>query len=173
MVGAEMTLQNDKIVGFETPEKRDILFAKLKEIINTHKSDVGALIRILQLCQGVTGYLPLPVIDLISKEMDVPVAKIYSTLTFYAFFTLVPRGKHVIQVCNGTACYVKGGKNILDAIEREYHLTPGGITPDNRFSLDMVRCLGCCGLAPVMMVGEDVFREVKAAQVKEILDNYK
>jgi NADH:ubiquinone oxidoreductase subunit E len=163
----------ESIKGYETNEKKLKLFCELQKVIDEHRNAVGAPIRIMQLTQELCGYLPLPVLEIISKELDISLSQLYSILTFYHFFTLAPKGKHVIQVCKGTACYVKGGQKILDSLKKDFNLTPGGITPDGKYSLDMVRCLGCCGLSPVMAVGDDVYRKVKPGQIKDILSNYK
>ena len=160
------------IKGCETEEQKLKLFHALQEIIEKNRHTVGAPIRVLQSVQEICGYLPLPVLELISKEMDIPLSKLYNILTFYHFFTLVPQGKYVIQVCKGTSCYVKGGQMILDFLKRKYQLTPGGITVDGKYSLDMVRCLGCCGLSPVIAVGHDIYRKVKPAYLKDILNGY-
>lgn len=144
----------------------------IKNIINLNRQKSGAAIRVLQQVQGLIGYLPLEALDIVSKELAIPLSKLYSIITFYHFFTTVPRGKYIIQVCKGTACYVKGGQKILDSLKRSYGLEPGGTTSDSRFSLDMVRCLGCCGLSPVIAIGPDVYRKVKASQLKDILSAY-
>jgi NADH:ubiquinone oxidoreductase subunit E len=146
---------------------------EILEIIRLNINKSGAPIRIMQQTQELVGYLPLSALQLISHETKIPLSKLYSIITFYHYFTLVPHGKHIIQVCKGTACYVKGGQKILDFLKREYNLDPGGTTLDRKFSLNMVRCLGCCGLAPVMAVGNDVYRTVKTSQLKEILSYYK
>ena len=161
------------IKGFETEEEKLKLFIELQRILERNRETAGATIRILQQTQELCGYLPGPVLELVSRELDIPLAKLYSILTFYHFFTLSPKGKYVIQVCKGTACYVKGGQRILDVLKKDFHLGPGETTQDGRFSLDMVRCLGCCGLSPVMAVGNDVYRKVKPSSVKEILSSYK
>jgi NADH:ubiquinone oxidoreductase subunit E len=126
----------------------------------------------LQQAQGLIGYLPPIVLKTISREMKTPLSEVYGIVSFYHFFTMVPKGRHVIQVCMGTTCYVKGGQRILDALEKEYNLEPEGITPDGRFSLETVRCLGCCGLSPVMAIGGNVHRRVKPAEIKDILSSY-
>jgi len=161
------------IKGFDTPEEKLRLYRELRQILDNNQGKAGATIRILQQTQELCGYLPAPVLDLISKEISIPLSKLYGILTFYHFFSTVPKGKYVIQVCKGTACYVKGGQKILDTLKKVYNLEPGGITPDGKYSLDMVRCLGCCGLSPVIAVGNDVYRKVKPASLKEILGNYK
>jgi len=168
-----LSVLDERIKGFETPKKKLELFHQLQEIIDKHRDTVGAPIRILQLTQELCGYLPLPILEIISKELNISFSELFSILSFYHFFTVVPKGKYVIQVCKGTACYVKGGQKILDSLQREFGLVPGGITADGKYSLDMVRCLGCCGLSPVMAVGDDVYRKVKPGQIKDILSAYK
>lgn len=132
----------------------------------------GAVIRVLQQVQGEIGYLPAGVLQFISEELEVPLSEIYGIVSFYSFFTMVPKGKHRISVCLGTACYVKGGEKIINAFAKEMKLEPGGITEDGNFSLETVRCLGCCGLSPVMAIGEDVYRRVRPSQIKEIIGSY-
>lgn len=148
------------------------LEAEILDIISLNRNKSGATIRILQQVQGLIGYLPLEALQIVSKEINMPLSKLYSIITFYHFFTTVPRGKHIIQVCKGTACYVKGGQKILDSLKTQYNLEPGGTTDDRKFSLDMVRCLGCCGLSPVIAIGADVYRKVKPSQLKDILSAY-
>lgn len=160
------------IKGLETENQKLKLFSDLQDIIEKNRNATGATIRVLQKAQELCGYLPAPVLDLISQEMNIPLSRLYSILTFYHSFTLVPKGKYAIQVCKGTSCYVKGGQKILDALRKNYSLEPGGITEDGKFSLDMVRCLGCCGLSPVIAVGNDIYRKVKPGNLKEILNSY-
>lgn len=158
---------NDKGV-IDTATKKEII-----KIINNTKGEAGALIRILQQVQGVVGYLPKEALQIISDELKVPLSEIYGIVSFYSFFKLVPKGKHVVQVCMGTACYVRGGERIIKTLAKDYDLEPEGITEDGNFSLDIIRCLGCCGLSPVMAIGEDVHRKVKPSDVNNILSSYK
>jgi NADH:ubiquinone oxidoreductase subunit E len=145
---------------------------KIKDIIEANKYLKGALIRILQSAQGLYGYLPSQVLTIISDEMKVPLSEVSGIVSFYSFFSTVPKGDHVIQVCLGTSCYVKGGQRILETLKKDYGLEPGGTTSDNKFSLETVRCLGCCGLSPVVAVGEDIHRRVKPGKIKNILSTY-
>jgi NADH:ubiquinone oxidoreductase subunit E len=168
-----LNMLNETIKGFESEQEKLKLYGELQLILDRNKGKAGSTIRILQQSQELCGYLPSPVLDLLARELNTPLSKLYSILTFYHFFTLVPKGKYVIQVCKGTACYVKGGQKILDALKRDYSLEPGGITGDGKFSLDMVRCLGCCGLSPVIAIGSDVYRKVKPTELKGILSSYK
>jgi len=148
-------------------------FQRIQGIIDDTGGQAGAPIRVLQQAQGVVGYLPPTVLKTISRDLKIPLSELHGIVTFYSFFSMLPKGRHVIQVCLGTACYVKGGQQILDLLKKEYVLEPEGITPDGKFSLEIVRCLGCCGLAPVIAIGDDIHRKVKPGQVKEILSMYK
>jgi len=148
------------------------VFRQIQEMIDDTGGQAGALIRVLQQAQGLIGYLPVPVLKTISKDLKIPISEVYGIVSFYHFFTMVPKGRHVIQVCMGTSCYVKGGHRLLDTFKKELNLEPEEITPDGRFSLETVRCLGCCGLSPVMAIGSDVHSKVKASKLKDILDSY-
>jgi NADH:ubiquinone oxidoreductase subunit E len=148
-------------------------FEKIQAIIDRTSNKAGASIRVLQQAQGLVGYLPPGVLKAISRDMKIPLSELYGIVSFYSFFSLVPKGKYVLQVCMGTSCYVKGGEKILDTLRKDYNLVPGGITSDGRFSLEMVRCLGCCGLSPVIAIGKDVHRKVKPSHLKDILSSYR
>lgn len=149
------------------------VFRQIRKMIDDTGGQAGGIIRVLQQAQGLIGYLPAPVIKTISRDLKVPLSELYGIISFYHFFSMVPKGKYVIQVCLGTSCYVKGGQRVLDTLRKEWGLEPGGITPDGRFSLETVRCLGCCGLSPVMAIGEDVHRKVKPSQLKDVLNSYR
>jgi NADH:ubiquinone oxidoreductase subunit E len=149
------------------------IFRQIQEMIDETGGQAGGIIQVLQQAQGLIGYLPAPVIKTISRDLKVPLSEVYGIISFYHFFSLVPKGKHVIQVCMGTSCYVKGGQRILNMLKKEWGLEPGGITADGRFSMETVRCLGCCGLSPVMAIGEDVHRKVKPSQLRDILNSYR
>ena len=145
---------------------------QIRKIVETTSGQAGAPIRVLQQVQGLVGYLPREVLETISEEMRIPLSELYGITSFYSFFSMVPKGKYVVQVCLGTSCYVKGGQRLLDTLRKEVGLEPQGITPDGKFSLETVRCLGCCGLSPVMAIGDDVHRKVKPSEVKDILSSY-
>jgi NADH:ubiquinone oxidoreductase subunit E len=144
----------------------------LKEIIAKHKGEPGCAMPILQETQGVYGYLPIELQNVIAEELQVPLSEIYGIVTFYSQFTIVPKGKHRIGVCLGTACYVRGSQDILDRVARELDIAVGETTPDGKFSLDATRCLGACGLAPVMMIGDDVYGSLTPDKIPTILAKY-
>jgi NADH-quinone oxidoreductase E subunit len=141
-------------------------------IITTYQGQRGSLIPVLQEIQDYYGYLPVEVQEIVAHGLGIPASEVYGVVTFYNFFTMVPRGRHTIKVCMGTACYVRGGKKILDRLERDLGVAVGGTTEDLRFSLDVVRCLGACGLAPTMMVDNDVHQRLKPSKLDTVLESY-
>lgn len=147
--------------------------SQIDKVIATFGKKPGGLIPMLEQIQSYLGYIPLSVQERISKKTGIPESKIYGVVSFYSFFTMQPRGRHRIQVCLGTACYVKGGKEIAEKIEKEYGVKPGQSTEDKRFTFETARCFGACGLAPVMIVDGKVYGKVNADMVDEILSQYK
>jgi len=145
---------------------------QIKKIIEATDGQAGAPIRVLQRVQGLIGYLPREALEIVSGEMRIPLSELYGITSFYSFFSMVPKGKYVIQVCLGTSCYVKGGQKIIDSLNKDFGLESGSTTPDGKFSLQTVRCIGCCGLSPVLAVNENVHRKVKPSKLKEILSSY-
>jgi NADH:ubiquinone oxidoreductase subunit E len=145
---------------------------QIKKIIEATDGRAGAPIRVLQRVQGLIGYLPREALEMVSREMRIPPSELYGITSFYSFFSMVPKGRYVIQVCLGTSCYVKGGQRIIDSLNKDLGLESGGTTPDGKFSLQTVRCIGCCGLSPVLAINEDVHRKVKPSKLKEILGSY-
>ncbi|OGO03451.1 MAG: hypothetical protein A2Y72_01940 [Chloroflexi bacterium RBG_13_53_26] len=147
------------------------MFRDIQKVIDDTGGRSGALIRVLQQAQGMVGYLPPPVLMTISRDLNIPLSEVNGIVSFYSFFTTVPRGKYVIQVCLGTCCYVRGGQRILDVLKKEYKLEPGETSPDGILSVDTVRCLGACALAPVVTLDGQVHRRVKPTGVKELLSH--
>ncbi len=147
--------------------------AKLREIIQGYKNTQGALIPVLHEAQGIYGYLPIEVQQIISEELDIPMAEIYGVATFYTQFSLNPKGEYNISICMGTACYVKGAGAVLEAVEEALGIPPGGCTEDGRFSFEATRCLGCCGLAPVLTINDDVYGRLTKDDIKGIIDKYR
>lgn len=141
-------------------------------IIRQNRNRPGALIPVLKEVQDVTGYLPLSLQRRIATGLNLSFSEVYGVVTFYSFFRQDPIGRHLIKVCLGTACYVRGNKDLVQNLSRDLACKIGGTTQDRRFSLEGVRCLGCCGIAPVITVGEDVHREVRAKDMPAILGQY-
>lgn len=141
-------------------------------VIEKLKDTQGALMPILQEAQNIYGYLPIEVQKIIAEKLDKPLEEVYGVTTFYAQFSLNPKGKYNIGVCLGTACYVKGSQSVYDKVCEELKVQNGGVTPDGKFSLEATRCVGCCGLAPVMTINGDVYGKLTAAQVPDILKKY-
>ena len=142
-------------------------------IIRQNRGRPGALIPVLKDVQDVTGYLPLPLQKRIATGLKLSFSEVYGVVTFYSFFRQEPIGRHLIKVCMGTACYVRGNKDLVEQLSRDLDCAVGATTEDRRFSIEGVRCLGCCGIAPVITVGEDVHREVRVKDMPRILEQYK
>ena len=145
---------------------------KLLEVIANHKDENGAVIPVLHEAQDIYGYLPIEVQEIISEGLNVPLAEIYGIVTFYTQFSLNPKGEYQIGVCLGTACYVKGSGGILEKIKERLGIDVGECTPDGKFSLDATRCIGACGLAPVLTVNDEVFGRLTVDDVDDILAKY-
>jgi len=148
------------------------LLARLDEVIAEYKDKPGALIPVLQIAQGIFGYLPGPALKKISLGLNKSYSEVAGVVGFYSFFSTVPRGKHIIRVCLGTACYVRGGKQVLEALKQRLDIDVGQTTEDRQFSLDVARCFGACGLAPAIMIDDNVHQRVKPAKIQQILDQY-
>ena len=146
--------------------------AKLDEIIAAHKDQPGALIPILQKAQDVYGYLPIEVQTKIADALDISLEKVYEVVTFYAQFSLNPKGEYNFSVCLGTACYVKGAGDLFDKLKQLLGIEDGGCTPDGKFSLTSCRCVGACGLAPVLLVNADVYGRLLPDDVQGIIEKY-
>lgn len=145
---------------------------KLKEVLEKHKDMPGALLPVLQEAQGIYGYLPVEVQQMVADGLGVSLSEVYGVATFYSQFSLTPKGEHRISVCLGTACYVKGADKILAEVEKKLGIKSGECTPDGMFSIDSCRCVGACGLAPVMMIDDEVYGKLTPDQVDKILDKY-
>ncbi|HEY3353776.1 MAG TPA: NAD(P)H-dependent oxidoreductase subunit E [Polyangia bacterium] len=148
------------------------LLARLDQVIADYHAKPGALIPVLQIAQGLFGYLPESALRRVAAGLGKSLSEVAGVVGFYSFFTTVPRGRHVIRVCLGTACYVRGGKAVLDAFKAKLGIDVGGTTADRQFSLAVARCFGACGLAPAIMVDDTVHHRVKPAKVGTILEEY-
>jgi NADH-quinone oxidoreductase subunit E/NADP-reducing hydrogenase subunit HndA len=145
---------------------------KIKEICRSFNNAEGELINVLHKTQETFGYLPESVQRVIAAELNTSIAHVYGVVSFYSFFTMQPKGRHPISICMGTACYVRGAEKVVDEFKKELGIKVGGVTPDGKFSLDCLRCVGACGLAPVVIIGEKVHGRLEANQVKELLLQY-
>lgn len=155
-----------------TKEQKQAAFDELGAFIEARKDEKGAMMPIMQQAQKLFGCVSLEVQEFISEKTGASVAEIYGVATFYAQFTLEPKGDNVISVCQGTACYVKGGAAVLEEVEKELGIGVNQTTSDGKFTIQDTRCLGCCGLAPVMMINEDVYGRLTPKEIKGILAKY-
>jgi NADH-quinone oxidoreductase subunit E len=156
----------------EHPDITDEMWSQIDKIIADNKAVPGSIIGVLRECQDVVGWLPVELIDYISDGLNLSRSEVFGIVSFYSLFSLTPKGRHLIKVCMGTACYVKGIKEVISRIDNQYRVKEGGTTEDRRFSLEAVRCLGACGLAPVVVVDQDTYGNVKADKVIESIEKY-
>jgi NADH:ubiquinone oxidoreductase subunit E len=163
-----MACETCTCIGEITDEQRE----KVREIIDYYEGKSGVLIQVLHEAQQVVGYLPREIQVMIAEGLDIPLSEVYSVVTFYALFSLKPKGRNVISVCKGTACYVKGVDAIMEKLGEDLGVKGEDTTDDGRFSVEIVRCMGACGLGPVVRVNEDIYARVKSDQIKVILDKY-
>jgi NADH:ubiquinone oxidoreductase subunit E len=148
------------------------LFRRLDEVLAEYRGKPGALIPVLQIAQGIFGYLPETVLKRVALAMGKSYSEVAGVVSFYAFFSTQPRGKHVVRVCLGTACYVRGGKQVLETMRKELGVEVGETSKDGMFSLEIARCFGACGLAPAMCIDEEVYKRVRPGKIREILATY-
>jgi len=152
--------------------KDNIGFKELEKYISSFEDKKGSLIIILHKAQEIFGYIPEEVQEFVAEKINMPIAKVYGVVSFYNFFSMKPKGKYQISVCTGTACYVRGADKVLEAIKKELNIEVGEVTKDGVFSLDCLRCVGACGLAPVVIIGKEVHGKVKPDEIKKILVSY-
>ena len=145
----------------------------IKDVCKSYGNKPGEVINVLHKVQGEYGYLPAEIQELVAKELGIPVSRVYGIVSFYSFFTMTPKGEHPISVCLGTACYVRGAEKVLDELKRQLGIGVGEVTPDGKFSLTCLRCVGACGLAPVIEVGDKVYGRMTPDRVKDVLAEYK
>ncbi len=156
----------------ESNQVKKDCFAKLGKYINELPEKEGALISVLHKAQEIFGYLPKEVQEFVAENLGISLAKVYGVVSFYSYFTMTPKGEHPISVCMGTACYVRGAEKVLKEFNRQLGIATGETTADGKFSIDALRCVGACGLAPVVLVGEKVYGRVEAKDVAKILKEY-
>ena len=157
---------------FEGSAEEQALYEKVSAVIEKYRGTDGALIMVLHEAQELFGYLPMELQKFIADGMDIPVAEVSGVVSFYSFFTPNKRGKHTIRVCQGTACYVRGGKKLVDAIRENLNVETNGTTEDGQFTFEIARCIGACGLAPAVMIDDDVYKQVTPQKLPGILALY-
>ena len=164
-------IRADKLESINTDLNPEVM-SRVDQIIHENKDKPGCLIPVLTECQGIVGYLPVELQDYISGGLNIPASVVYGVVTFYSFFSMVPKGRHTIKVCMGTACYVRGIGEVMNRLQSEYNLEVGSTTEDRRFSLEAVRCLGACGLAPVVVIDADTHGGVTPDSIIKVLERY-
>lgn len=145
---------------------------RINQVIEEYKNREGSLIQILHLAQGIYGYLPLHLQQFIAAKLNLPLSKVYGVATFYSFFSIKPRGEYTIKVCLGTACYVRGGKKIVERLKEILGIEIGETTSDGKFTLEVMRCLGACGLAPAITINGQVFKQVNPDKLQSLIEKY-
>ena len=148
-------------------------FRELDVFIDSLETKEGSLISVLHKAQGIFGYLPREIQEYVADKLNESLANVYGVVSFYSFFTMVPKGEHAVSVCMGTACYVRGAGKVLDEFQNQLGIKSGETSTDGKFSIDALRCVGACGIAPVVLVGEKVYKKVEVKEVKKIIDEYK
>lgn len=157
---------------FTTDEDEEKKLEQIANVIDLYKGKRGSLIQVLHLAQQIYGYLPYKVQQFIARQMEIPVSEVSGVVTFYSFFATKPRGEHTIRVCMGTACYVRGGKKLIEELGTLLGVDLGDTTPDGKFSFEIARCFGACGLAPAMMIDTTVYKQVTPRKLASILSQY-
>ena len=155
-----------------TTAEKEKAFEKVANVIDLYKDKEGSLIQVLHLAQVIYGFLPLELQEFIAEKMNISLSEVSGVISFYSFFSTVPRGEHTIRVCLGTACYVRGGKKNIEYLQERLGVELGGTTEDGKFTFEIARCIGACGLAPAMMIDDKVYKQVRPAKIGAILDEY-
>ena len=153
-------------------ESEETLQARIRELAREYRGREGSLIQVLHMAQTIYGYLPIEVQKIVADELGIPLSQVSGVVTFYSFFSTQPRGEHTIRVCLGTACYVRGGKKIVERLQQVLGVGIGDTTPDRRFTLEVARCIGACGLAPAMSIDDTVYKQVNPDRLESILARY-
>mgnify|MGYP000156248335 CR=1 FL=1 len=161
-----------KTKGVLSQEEKERAYDQIANVIDLYKDKKGSLIQVLHLAQEIYGHLPLELQEFISREMNIPLSEVSGVVSFYSFFSTTPRGLHTIRVCLGTACYVRGGKKIVEYLQDKLGVELGGTTDDSKFTLEIARCIGACGLAPAMMIDDTVYKQVNVNKLDKILEQY-
>ena len=165
--------EQDKCCACKEKPSEEELMARLEETIAEYKAKPGGLIPVLQIAQSIFGYLPEPALKRVALAFGKSYSEVAGVAGFYSFFSTTPRGEHLIRVCLGTACYVRGGKRVLDVLKQKLGVDVGETTPDRTFTLEVARCFGACGLAPAIMIDDEVHHRVKANKIELVLSKYR
>ncbi len=161
-----------RVIQRQHPDIDGAMWTAIDQVIAENRGKSGSIITVLRESQAIAGYLPVELIDYISAHMNLPVSEVFGVASFYSLFSMKPKGRHTVRMCLGTACYVKGVKEALARISNTFEVAEGETSENRRFSLEGVRCLGACGLAPVMVVGGDTYGDISADKVIDILEKY-
>ena len=164
--------ENTRTCCCECDHSEAALLARIGELAAEYRGKEGSLIQVLHMAQGIYGYLPIEVQRVIADTLDIPLAEVAGVVTFYSFFSTQPRGRHTIRVCLGTACYVRGGKKIVERIKELLDVEIGETTKDRLFTFEVARCIGACGLAPAMSIDDQVYKQVNPDKLEQILKRY-
>ena len=156
----------------ECSSEEQAKYEQIAQVIDTYKEKPGSLIMVLHAAQQIYGYLPIELQKFIAHKMNLPLSEVYGVVSFYSFFSTTERGKHTLRVCLGTACYVRGGKKLVDALEDMLEVKVGGTTADKLFTFEIARCIGACGLAPALMIDDEVYKQVAPAKLAALLSQY-
>jgi len=163
--------QTKKVID-KLPEDHVEKLEQIAEVIDKYEAKPSNLIMILHAAQGIYGYLPYEVQKFISDKMNISVSEVSGVVSFYSFFSTKPKGEHTLMVCMGTACYVRGGKKLIDSLQKQLHVDVDGTTEDGKFTLCKARCIGACGLAPAMMVDDTVYKAMSQSKIESVLSKY-
>ncbi|MCL2074205.1 MAG: NAD(P)H-dependent oxidoreductase subunit E [Marinilabiliaceae bacterium] len=165
-------MNQSKQMLHKLPDDHEYKLEQIASIIDKYEAKANNLIMILHAAQGIYGYLPYPVQKFIADKMNIAVAEVSGVVTFYSFFSTKPKGKHTILVCMGTACYVRGGKKLVEGLQKQLNVNVSDTTEDGKFTLSVARCIGACGLAPALMVDDTVFKSVNPNRLESVLSKY-
>ena len=167
-----MDTNTEKCCCCEHSEEEQAKYDQIAKVIENYKDRPGSLIMVLHAAQQIYGYLPLELQKFIADGLNLPLSEVYGVVSFYSFFSITERGKHTLRVCLGTACYVRGGKKLVEALEEKLQVKVGGTTADKKFTFEIARCIGACGLAPALMIDDEVYKQMAPAKLDAVLARY-
>ncbi len=167
-----MDTNTEKCCCCEHSEEEQAKYDQIAKVIETYRDRPGSLIMVLHAAQQIYGYLPLQLQKFIANGLNLPLSEVYGVVSFYSFFSITERGEHTLRVCLGTACYVRGGKKLVEALEEKLQVKVGGTTADKKFTFEVARCIGACGLAPALMIDDEVYKQMAPAKLDAVLARY-